>query len=1500
MFKKSQKPKEQTQKETISQEVSHHIIDAVHVVNYAAKLTNTHLPHSLHALGTLTEAVTKIDEHSSTDKVEKIICGLASTPVSEVPAVLVSTAIGTIQAYKNKSINAAAALTTAAAAHSIVKELTKPLEKATLHACETFFQSRLEGELRDKGSKIPRINPMREFIPSVAEVGFPQASVEASVSRGKSKQAVLPLKEKIAQSEDPHFSFSGTFCESTPRQARKSKGSKECYTSEVDLPANASFYPNQDATREAKTCGTWQPPNWCPDEIRHSGQNKTFLYVITKKKKLRISPRIIPINTIPYAPSRDYIYHSELNGCDGVFAAGEVKTDSQGNIKEINNLSGHFMPKGDKKTVEKAFIQNGMPDAKGKFIDCTHTLFSLDKLQTKRPDPLDCTLYKLQTSGPFIGFSDGQENLPELQDLIDADEELTSQRQIVRIGETLWSPANESSGSTEALPISSAAHASADLVQELLKESGGISRVLRRNIGSINDYLSDLDLNSSSSDFSNFCNEYIAREISRLELSGESARQFSQLFQFAVGPRLLVDEEGHFQINTDGLRGMASMKKLKRFDESQLNTCYQEMFSPLAEACTAPRLFEDIVQGLKRDVFLNPEHADTVVGEGLTDTGFSLTDAYHCAVIGTAFLGLFGNAKSARELRVVASSACTIGETAFALAKGTINPLKGFMTLGLAVEGLVSLFADDDDDENPLFEVIQQLAGMLHQLRQELHQRFERLEEQLSSLDRHLTRLNFELWRVSKRMNQQHEENKILHSHTREGLEAVRGLLQVHDDESQKQYRAQAIAPLMTSINAYLDTPGVSQDKRFLRQLLKEFTTHTQRTVFESALSGEQSGRTWPTGDNPDLAGYIINRFTSGNALPNPLYWSAVSSVFLNFFYMVYHNKERPMSQEEFSRITAMQNTANQLHDFFCDLKKPSVLFVKLRDYRDALNGIHSALNRWTIAKGVAWTEKLNAEHAERQKAKQLHLLDVFIKKQLKVNAMTNTYVLAQQVVSKIKESMAAIALIHAEQVQHAIPTPHAIDLQGDYCQGADCTFFILPTQDGYPLLPINANLAQILEIDPIFFQAEWMGLAELVYEYEMTASEFILRARFVLGEENYCINEASIALDQTSPGFREFDRANMGAYVELFVDSPGREKLKRALGWIGCRAMYAVSRELSTIHPNLEAYKALWRWCGNYALYPFHIMQRGADGVPDEDYSEGLRVKLESGTITLEHSVPQSLQAAQMAAEAVCETQILAYHHSLLEELRLNLMQGTSSLRRAADSLDEAYGRFKAYLMLAFHDAYPDSPAMALFRNPAEPVSLAGILYNIEQLAQKPDLPVLTILNKRLADHCDISIIGPRCMLFTLRRDYQGKTNYKLFDQVVTAITQAVRLYEPHCQEHSILVPVSLNEHLRDADPQYLRAYKKTSALVTGFQAAMRLVTDANLKRQMIAAFNTSLNQPFEVYLDPNEDIAVQPRASSGIHQHGVFAQHDRASNQEPLHDEEAQSFEVSFTMSE
>jgi len=112
-----------------------------------------------------------------------------------------------------------------------------------------------------------------------------------------------------------------------------------------------------------------QIPRVSLEQIRTMPGEKELIYVITKEGELLISQaRFIKPMTVGDR-TLTYVAHPEIAGISKpVVSAGEIIVHN-GQITEINNLSGHFKPvvEGLKDMTEHAFNRHGFSEASGKF-----------------------------------------------------------------------------------------------------------------------------------------------------------------------------------------------------------------------------------------------------------------------------------------------------------------------------------------------------------------------------------------------------------------------------------------------------------------------------------------------------------------------------------------------------------------------------------------------------------------------------------------------------------------------------------------------------------------------------------------------------------------------------------------------------------------------------------------------------------------------------------------------------------------------------------------------------------------------------------------------------------------------------------------------------------------------------------------------------------------------------------------------------------------------------
>lgn len=259
-------------------------------------------------------------------------------------------------------------------------------------------------------------------------------------------------------------------------------------------------------------------------------------------------------------------------------------------------------------------------------------------------------------------------------------------------------------------------------------------------------------------------------------------------------------------------------------------------------------------EAAKTDTFLRPEQTQVPTSEG-----FGLAEATQCVQVARAALDFFCDSKSAREIGVVAGSALSI---AMAVSTWAINPIGSLLALGSAAQGLASLFSGDDDEENPLFEAIRQLAEMLQHVRQEMHQRFDRVEKKLSKIDRQLTWLDFQIDRLHSRLDRTAQRNQEFHQLTHGALQGITLKLEQMTDHARQQAISQVQAPLLSTVYAYFDALGAPDNEK-LRQLVQQLSTHMQRTVYERTLIGDRKLPRWVMDDDVDSGGYNVNHFLS-------------------------------------------------------------------------------------------------------------------------------------------------------------------------------------------------------------------------------------------------------------------------------------------------------------------------------------------------------------------------------------------------------------------------------------------------------------------------------------------------------------------------------------------------------------------------------------------------------------------------------------------------------------
>lgn len=855
------------------------------------------------------------------------------------------------------------------------------------------------------------------------------------------------------------------------------------------------------------------------------------------------------------------------------------------------------------------------------------------------------------------------------------------------------------------------------------------------------------------------------------------------------------------------------------------------------------------------------------------DTLVSYGQAAVDAVSGIA--GFTGDRKLARQIKVGGSALISLGTNIAGLAGygplAEAHPAIAAVAIVSSLADLAGLFGDDDES-NPMGEMLQELLEMVSQLREEMHERFDLLDEKLDKIHDDLSQKINEIGLQNRETQQlirvEAEHSRRTQKQIKEQIQSVAQQVDLLFASVRSEQVNRALHEIIDPVYCSLNRLSIQPDPAQYEAWLSQFKMHLEHSAYSAVLTGDrtqatdQDASTWNlSGKQATEAFFHINALIGHLGSINPqwrdmprqanmLLWAYPSLAVLRLIYLLNHTDTGTIRRNEFDILSLMVNKAKEQEQCLMALKSPEIAAALIAEYKTALLDVASELNALFGDFVTRSNRRLNDElELVRQRAwagdsEQLNLQELGLKldypgwfasfkylhhsgyhKHHGRHDLTGTcesnYRSAQNNV--INEAKKRPPAPRAQALKGIlIPRPHAdiaIDVS-DYDLHRPCVF---PVAAGDPILPLYSSDGRYADlrgalIPESLVEAEFLGLGRFEYRYEAD-----LVGKKIMISSCFKANEALITLRRLSLDFEPgpFDRKEA-----LFWGWLGRTSVsfqERSYSYEGTKGNRGGSYYLATSMPIISV----------SSNSPLMNLVNSAAGPARMDIIEALPANTALMT--------QKIKEAKSAL--------------LLSQLKETYDSATSgpgsTLHAALEKLEAAYQRLQGFSMLALSDAYcAQDVRLAEFFKPDSTVffSRADILkrlnpHAINLIQSAPLLAATSAARASATALCsagsvDISQLLTKSTealscsleqpLIAALNEHAGKTGHGFFDGIVAHLSEAQAFYKDRVKEESY-------RDVFEAHSQTQKQFEQVSALLGIIEKVFSEKLSAGVQRQLL-----------------------------------------------------------------
>lgn len=841
------------------------------------------------------------------------------------------------------------------------------------------------------------------------------------------------------------------------------------------------------------------------------------------------------------------------------------------------------------------------------------------------------------------------------------------------------------------------------------------------------------------------------------------------------------------------------------------------------------------------------EKFDTLVsyGQGAVD-----------AVSGIA--GFTGDRKLARQIKVGGSALISLGTNIAGLAGygplAAAHPAIAAVAIVSSLADLAGLFGDDDES-NPMGEMLQELLQMVSQLRQEMHERFDLLDKKLDKIHEDLSQKLNEI-RLQNRETQQlirveFEHSRRTQKQIKEQIQSVAQQVDLLFASVRSEQVDRALHEIIDPVYCSLNTLSIQPDPAQYEAWLSQFKMHLEHSAYSAVLTGDrtqatdQDASTWAlSGKQATEAFFHINALIGHLGSINPqwrdmprqanmLLWAYPSLALVRLVYLLNNTDTGTIRRNEFDILSLMVKRAKEQEQCLMALKSPEIATALIAEYKTALLDVASELSAlfgdFVTRTNEALHEqsKLRFEREWSEASSRLNEQTLAIKLDYPGwfaswstahyspnhiergrNSLTGmaeqNYHSAQDKV--FNEAKKIRPIPRYEQISGLLQAPDYFYLVASRCHAPKAC--IVPEQEGDLILPLYtldgryADLRARLNLPLSVFDAEFLGIGRLEYRYaaDIKAKKIEIKAYFKRAAEDLLINAFSLDFE------------------------PGVFERKEAIlwGWLGRSKLHLADQYRRVLGSTGEAK----HW--------FDL--RAAAPIIDSTQQSPLSILADSSAGAA--SVGGALDSQDDARlREIYRDEMYRLELIYLKETHESATSGPDSrLYGALERLEAAYQRLQAFSMLALSDAYSaQDERLAVFFELDSRVFLsrASILKRLNPLGPYSTKEELFIAGPNGV--ASLSVESSERLTDTLEQpliaalnEHAGKTGHGFFDGIVAHLSEAEAFYKDRVKEESY-------RDVFEAHAQTQQQFEQVSALLGIIGQVFSENLSAGVQRQLL-----------------------------------------------------------------
>lgn len=836
--------------------------------------------------------------------------------------------------------------------------------------------------------------------------------------------------------------------------------------------------------------------------------------------------------------------------------------------------------------------------------------------------------------------------------------------------------------------------------------------------------------------------------------------------------------------------------------------------------------------------------------------------------LGAAASFFSGNSRLAQKIITGGAALVSIGKQFGALAGfGTlathVNPVMAAGTIALGFMNLASIFGDDDNDE-----AMQALFELIQQFRKEMHERFDIIEEKLekiyADLSLKIEQIDFKTEQIKLQNEETHflikqetSNNKQAHIFTHQHLENIQqkinGLYSVICNQQINQALHAITDPIRCCLNSINSIPSAEQYSAWLAQ----FKMHLEQSAYSAILTGNQSqsadgfASTWNLENKASsegffyvnsLLGYLrehLPKYANFPNQPNMLLWAYPSLAILRLVYLTNHSEMTSIRRNEFNILDLIAKKAREIQSFYLDIKSPAIVTKLVDDYRNELLRVAKEMKAVLSTLNKEKNKVLNEEfHLQRNKEwlEHSHALanqDITIRTDYSnwFKGWANTHYGGQEhcarLVSQPKKNYIQARTNFLTLVKTKRSQPKFVPQQGLQIslQGTQITtkvhmspsqhlrHALLPSVKSDPILNlftdnVYIDIAARLNVPPICFEAEYLGVGHLRYIYNVDHTKLGIVAYFHIRQSSYPIGRVDCDFH-----WRSYERKE-GILWGWKGDSQVTLKQEGPYRWYGSTG---------------EAR----HWFDSFGYVP---VVSCPDAGPFMSLANPNAKNARSFTYT-------SYSENEIKISHEMTTKLKAILTQYETDLKKEALVQNSPLGLALTSLEAAYQRLHAYVMLALPDTYTNKGGnlSIFFKNtsgglPVFP-SKSSLLKTLAPQDALTNSSFLTIKHlDDLAGRIDVSLAKPLQQAIS---ENKNKTDDHLFDAIFTQVINAYDFYQNRIDDSDTY------ENIFAENKKTLHNFEQVTTLLDIIVNSVDSeVTDLDIKKRILAKVQEQISQ--------------------------------------------------------